>query len=374
MGTAANGGTRKNAQRRVSIVAILVTVFLFGTRAEATVSNDYSGYNCIPIINGDSNLFYDETEGGIANGGSSESDVVCEIFKTTSSPASPANTNDKITNVDITMNNGPGATGMACSVQVYSSYLPASGSNVTSDIQTHQSASSDYSITLSGFTTTNWWGSGTTCGTSTPCWKYAVLRCTLQPGQELYTYTVDEQGTDTGYHIYPAFSLCSPADGTSSPANNYYDLYSASDPSGFIQAAGGSPEFFYACYLPGDEAQFSITPSDNSNEGWQWSYSFYGTNYGSPCNNTGSGTLCSSPSDCWSDSISCIEPGSSESGSWPSKILPGQGGDLPAPYDYYTGFLPSTTYYYAYFRQIEYMGESNGDMQIVSVRTNGDEY
>jgi hypothetical protein len=357
------------ARRILSMLAILVAVSSFAAPARANVTNDYNGYNCWPAITADPDIYYDWQTGGIKNVGSDPKDIICEIRKYTSYPATPANTTDKITSVHVDINNWPQTTGVSCTVQVYSSYLPSTGSNITSDVQAHQSSESDYDITLSGFTTTNWWGSDSS-------WKYAMMDCLLQPGQEVNDYSVTEEGTDNHHHIYSALSLCSPADSTSRTANIEFSTDTTLGPSGDIAAPGGSDQFFYACYLPGDEAQFSITPSDNNTEGWQWSYSYYGSDYGSPCNNNGIGTLCAYPGTCWSDSISCIEPGSYyTAGNLPSKIFPGTSTDLPAPYNSSTHFLDSTTYYYAYFRQIVGSGGyANGDMKFVSVRTSGDYY
>ena len=152
-------------------------------------------------------------------------------------------------------------------------------------------------------------------------------------------------------------ALCSPADSGGTEANVVDAIGGTTSPAGYLFAPGGSSEFKYACYLPGDEAKFSISWSDNPYSGWQWSYSYYGPP--------------------WSDSLSTIEAGSANpvaGENWPSLYFPGTSSSLPAPYDYYTGFLNSTTYYYAYFRQIVYSGESNGDMPIMSIRTTGDYY
>jgi len=347
------------------MLATFVTVSFFATRAGA-VTNDYDGYNCLPAIANDPNITYDSVNGGIK--ASAQSDIICEIVKTTSYPATPANTSDKITDIEVSINNNGMSTGIFCAVQVYSSFAPSSGTNATSDTVSHRSVTANTSISFpSGLTTTNWWGSSSS-------WHYAQLECTLPGGTEMNSYSVTEQGTDNAFHIYPAWSLCSPADSTTATANLTYTLgVSQMFPSGFLAAPGGGSEFFYSCYLPGASAQFSITPADNMSSGWQWSYSYYGS---SSCSDGDS--PCDYPSDCWSpDNTGCRETGSANSNeTWPSKLFPGTSTDLPVPSadevsgTGFTNFLDSSTFYYAYFWQIQ----GNGDMEILSMRTTGDFY
>jgi hypothetical protein len=363
MKTTPNLRARAFACRVASMLATLITVSFFATRAEAsTVTNDYDGYDCLPQSANDTNVNYNSSTGAMYTG-SSSSNIVCAILKTTSAPST---TGDLLNGVSIYINNNGSSTGITCQVQVYSSDAPSVGTNAD-EVVSYQSATVDSLIDLSGFTRTNWWGTSSV-------WHYAQLECTLPPFTFLNSYSVTEEGTDTGFHIYPAWYMCSPADSTSSNANltDTLGMSSPSYPAGYLTAPGGDATFFYSCYLPGESAQFSISTSDNTSSGWEWSYSYYGS---STCSDGAS--LCDYPTSCWSDSSTCEETGSASTSNWPSLIFPGTSSELPAPSadvvaggTDYTNFLDSSTYYYAYFRQVE----ANGDMSMLSMRTTGDEY
>ena len=358
---------------RVALTSALLTT-AFTARADDFVTNYYTGGNCIPQLTSDlSNVTWDEY-GGIENTGPNPVSIICSINKTTSSPGDPHP--DKITDIDITdFYNAATYPGIECEVPVYKSAIPSSSNNVQeADGAVTSGTYDDYMDLSAGLSTQGWWGSS-----SGHSWYFTQLECILQPNQELYTYQVTEEGDDHGFHIYSPTTLCYAADGVSD-VNNYDVL--AGNGSGFMAAIGGENTFFYQCYLPGESAQFSITWSDNSASGWEWSFSYYGSSHGSPCSNNGGGTLCSYPSSCWGTVNSCIEPGSANPGSpapagvWPSAYFPGPSStNMPATGYTVSGtgfsnFLDSSTYYYAYIQQVE----NNGDMELVSIRTTGDSY
>jgi hypothetical protein len=326
--------SRVSLARTVALLLLLAARSVFAT----TSTNGYIGASCMPSEPTDA-FSLTGAYGFVA---SNTEHVVCPIVKTTSGPSVASG--DSIASVSITINNHGHSPGISCQVVTYSSLVPATTTppppftaNVTEN--TGISSGSMGTIMFSSFSTSAWWQTNT--------WNYAQLECLLQNGEELTSYSVTENGTDTGDHLYPALALCTPDSG-SDPRGQYRNEQEDGTgiQTGFVLADGGeTSNFFYSCYLPGATAQFSMLPCDNTSASWDWSFSDTGP-WGTPYAESGSGQSNAYPSY-----------------NFPSTTLPATGFTV-APY----GFLDTSSEGGISFQQ----NSTTGDMGIVSIRTTGE--
>jgi hypothetical protein len=236
--------------------------------------------------------------------------------------------------INITVDNHGVSPGMTCQVALYSSQVPASGSNVVDLLGPTLTYTTWPYYDFGGFSSTGWWKASS--------WLYAQLECDLAPGQELVSYQTEESGSYTNDRIYPASANCSTMSGY--PQGNWYaaqPFLPNTFPAGFVEAPGGQ-QFFYSCILPADWTQFSMGPCNNTSRTWDWSFSSSGP---------------------WTTQV-----GSNQASAWPSYNFPST--TLPASGHTNTAgtFLNTGASYNIYFQLNESMGTYDGDMSILSYR------
>jgi hypothetical protein len=353
--------------RATSLPALALSVGMFlGSRpAAAQHTTSYTGSQCQPIgsssVESNSwNEFYIGGDDGIVANrpdGTPDTDlwIVCPIFKTTSGPT--IYSGDEISDIEVTINNDDIDPGIYCQTIVYNSHVPASvdDTNVEYEVD-HQSDFEDALISWSdGIGGSGWWGAGSE---STNTWFYAQLECDLQWGEELVSYEVIENGSETSKYIAPAMATCA-TENSGHFQENITDL-GEEGPAGYAEDPG-STRGWYACETPQDYVQYSLIPAIDPADGFEWSWSSSGQ--GSPASWTCTGNPISGPSGFAFRGISGVGTESS--------VFPGSTFDLPASVPsgdtaskFSSTWLDAPTEY-VWFRQCS----TEGDFSIVSYRT-----